>query len=260
MCSDGHAVVAGLGYAAAPGEIHTRPVTIEGEDRMTTMPPALRESLQRELPPQRGFTYDRSAWLRWTSDLPSVEQTIKALPDAIDRALVAGTVDDLVEQGDVVPAFIVAMMWGHGKSNYGPSRTAKILAGSESEGDVRTGPSAGKLTESVRLARGQGPVEGFRYLNNTGHIKGLGPAFFTKWLYFVTARGQARSKGAAPVLDALIIRWLKEKADTRLRYGKTPDYQRYIELLEAWGKPHDRTPVEVEEGIFRLIRNDGVTN
>lgn len=225
----------------------------------TTPPPALQESLQRELPPQRAFTYDRSAWLRWTDDLHNVEQTIKALPDAIDRALVAGRVDDLVSQGDVVPAFVVAMMWGHGMSNYGPARTARILTGSGADVEAASGSNAGeKLAESVRRARDQGPVEGFRYLNNSGHLKGLGPAFFTKWLYFVTARGQARSEDAAPVLDALIIRWLKQNADTRLRYGKTPDYQRYVELLEAWGAPHGRTRAEVEEHIFRLIRNDGV--
>ncbi|WP_431843218.1 hypothetical protein [Calidifontibacter indicus] len=117
-----------------------------------------------------------------------------------------------------------------------------------------------KLTEWVRIAREEGPVEGFRYLNNAGRLRGLGPAFFTKWLYFVTACGQARSERAAPVLDALIISWLKKYADTRLRHGKTPDYQHYIELLHGWGAPYGRTPAEVEESIFRLIRNDGAAN
>ncbi|TWE10280.1 hypothetical protein [Rudaeicoccus suwonensis] len=227
---------------------------------MTTPPVRLRDSLQRELPPQQAFAYDREAWIRWTGDLPNVERTIKVLPVAIDRAIVAGITEDRISQGEVVPAFVVAMMWGHGKSNYGPSRTAKVLAGAESAGTAAGALGAEvieKLAESVRLARCDGLVEGYRYLNNAGHLKGLGPAFFTKWLYFATARGHARSQQAAPVLDALVIRWFKREADLRLRYGKTSDYERYLELLTAWGKPHGLSPVEVEERIFRLIRSDG---
>lgn len=227
---------------------------------MTEPPQALRESLRRELVPQQAFTYRRDAWLRWLGHLPGVEQAINALPDTVDRGVVARTVEDLVARDHIVPAFVAAMIWGHGRSNYGPYRTARLLTGwDKSRGAELPDAVVGRLTESILCARRDGPVEGFRYLNNEGHIKGLGPAFFTKWLYFVTARGRERSALAAPVLDALVITWLRMEADIRLRRVKTSDYQRYLEVLRAWGEPRQLTPVEVEEHIFRLIRADGAT-
>lgn len=226
--------------------------------RMTTPPAQLAAMMRHDLPPQQAFNYRREAWLRWLGELPGVTETLEGLPDAVDRAMVAATVEQLIEREQVVPAFVTAMLWGHGRSNYGPSRTARVLAhASEAKAHSGAEIASDKLAESVRRARRDGAVEGYRYLNNEGHIHGLGPAFFTKWLYFVTARGQARAARAAPVLDALVITWLHTDADVRLRAGKTPDYQRYVDVLQAWGEPHRLNPVEVEERIFRLIRGDG---
>lgn len=227
---------------------------------MTAPPQTLEVALRQELLPQRAFAYDRKAWLRGLGHFPGVETAINGLPAAVDRAIIASTVEELLRDDRVVPAFVTAMIWGHGRANYGPSRTAKLLKGAGTHrADAASESVAGKLAESVLRARGDGPVEGFRYLNNQGHIKGLGPAFFTKWLYFVTARGQEHSAQAAPVLDALIINWLRTEANLRIRYGKTPGYEHYLETLHAWGQPHQLTPVEVEERIFRLIRSDGIS-
>lgn len=191
-------------------------------------PPALRDLLTQSLAPQRPFAYPRSAWLRWTGDLPHVAETIASLPDAVDRGVVARAIESLLQRDEVVPAFVAAMIWGYGSSNYGPSRTARILAGATTSGVTATGA----LAESARIVRSDGgPVEAYRYLNNDGHLEGLGPAFFTKWLYFATARGPERSARAAPVLDALVIRWLRREAGVALRYGKTADYQIYVDLL-----------------------------
>lgn len=225
---------------------------------MVTPPQALQAMLHRELPPQRAFTYNRDAWVRHLCHLPDAAATVTALPSAVDRAIAARTVEDLIQASEIVPAFVVTMIWGHGSANYGPYRTARILSDAGNPGDDRAaGVAAGKLTESIRHARGGGPVEGYRYLNNDGRINWLGPAFFTKWLYLITARGDARSAQAAPVLDGLITKWMDTEANIHLRYRRTPDYQRYVETLHAWGEPHRLKPVDVEERIFRLIRRDG---
>jgi len=74
-----------------------------------------------------------------------------------------------------------------------------------------------KLAQSVTIALRDGAVEGYRLVNNTdGKVAGLGPAFFTKWRYFVTARGDASSRVAAPVLDVLVLTWLRARG-VRLR-------------------------------------------
>lgn len=227
---------------------------------MTAPPQALEVSLRHALVPQKAFAYRRGAWLHSLGRFPGVETAVIELPAAVDRRIVATRVEELLECEHVVPAFVTAMIWGHGASNYGPFRTADILT---AVGDpLRANISNAvldRLHESIQRARHEGAVEGFRYLNNQGHIKGLGPAFFTKWLYFVTARGQERSAQAAPVLDQLVTSWLKCEAHIQLRTAKTPDYQRYVELLREWGQPHQLTPVEVEERIFRLIRSDGAS-
>ncbi len=183
---------------------------------------------------------------------------LAGLPPELDRATAAHLVEDLLPR-DVTAAFTVAMIWGHGSTGYGPYRTATILTASRSPKNVPVDATVrGRLGESVEVAREAGSVEGYRFLNNRpGKVSGLGPAFFTKWLYFVTARGEARSASAAPVLDGLVLAWLTARG-VPLRAGYTDDYARYVETLTHWGAPHGLAPVAVEERIFRLIRDDGV--
>lgn len=105
-------------------------------------------------------------------------------------------------------------------------------------------------------------MAGYRFLNTQdGKISNLGPAFFTKWLYFVTADGSVDGgPQAAPILDVLVLNWLRTKADLRLRTGWTVDYETYLDLLTTWGKPYGIHRAGVEERIFRLIREDGVAD
>lgn len=70
--------------------------------------------------------------------------------------------------------------------------------------------------------------------------------------------GESTAAAAAPVLDALVLRWLASRG-VLLRAGYTDDYARYVELLGSWGEPHGLTPAEVEEGIFRATRDDGAS-
>lgn len=226
---------------------------------MQAVPRDLEPLLSGEHTAQRSFSFPVARWRSWTGHLERNGPMLDALPAELDRRMTARLVEDLLP-GDVTAAFTVAMIWGHGFSGYGPYRTAKVLTAAPSP---RTAPVStvvrDRLGESVEVSRQRGAIEGYRFLNNgTGKIAGLGPAFFTKWLYFVTARGQASAAAAAPVLDALVMSWLGAHAGVLLRPGYTDDYARYVETLTAWGAPHSLAPADVEERIFRLIRNDGV--
>lgn len=81
--------------------------------------------------------------------------------------------------------------------------------------------------------RDQGPVDGFRYLNNAGRINGA--AFFTKWLYFASALTNADDPCAAPILDKQVSDWLEREASISLKIHRTPDYKRYLDILKDWG-------------------------
>lgn len=65
-------------------------------------------------------------------------------------------------------------MWGQGRTGYGPYRLKEILA-EPLVADV--------LAKAGGTLREQGAVAAYRVLN--GAVKGLGPAFFTKLLYFL---------------------------------------------------------------------------
>ena len=225
---------------------------------MQLVPRELEPLLAGEHPPQCGFSYPFERWREWAGHLEENGPVLGALPRELDRRTVALLVDGLLP-GDVVGAFTVAMIWGHGTSGYGPYRTARVLTAARSPMGAPVSPGVrSRLGESIEVAREGGPVEGYRYLNNRpGKVDGLGPAFFTKWLYFVTARGDAGSANAAPVLDALVIEWLASHGGPSLRAGYTVDYAQYVETLRSWGAPHGLGPANVEERIFRLIRDDG---
>lgn len=221
-------------------------------------PADLEHQLLGPFVPQKAFTYPAARWSTWLRDLAGIREVLATLPAALDRSIAARRIDALLSGDEVAAAFVVAMIWGHGSSGYGPFRTARILTGTaDPDGEPISPDVVEKLTRSVDIAQNGGAVSGYRYLNNDGRITWLGPAFFTKWLYFVTARGNPTSPHAAPVLDALVIEWMRRHAHVRIRAGRTADYAAYLDLLTAWGTATGHTPVDVEERIFRLIRNDG---
>jgi hypothetical protein len=95
-------------------------------------------------------------------------------------------------------------------------------------------------------------VEAFRFLNNEGHIKHLGGAFFTKWLYFASALNSPDDRAAAPILDKQVRDWLAAHASISLDVYSTASYKRYVEILTAWGDSYERSPSQVEKAIFEL--------
>lgn len=207
---------------------------------------------------QRAFAWPRERWAGWLSGIAEASQVLDSLPDSVDRASTAAVVNACVRRGALTEAFIACMVWGHGDTGYGPYRTACILSGSEEPLGEPVDPTVvERLKASIDRMSAAGAVDAYRYLNNEGHIKGLGPAFSTKWLYFISAGNSPYGAQAAPILDDLVSGWLRTHGLVPLRQGKTNDYAKYVGLLDHWGKVHGRTRVQVEEAIFRLIRNDG---
>lgn len=206
---------------------------------------------------QPAFGYSRERWLGWLGHLTQVNDVLVSLPEALDRDCAARKVEQLIP-GNVPAAFVVAMIWGHGKTGYGPYRTARVLTGLKAPAGAPLSQSVvDRLTESIEVSRRESAVAGFRFLNNDpGRIAFLGPAFFTKWLYFATARGVADSAESAPILDALVTKWLADKAGITIRRGRTDDYRTYLQLLADWGSRYGLTSSAVEARIFEQIRKE----
>ncbi|PWH07424.1 hypothetical protein DEO23_01950 [Brachybacterium endophyticum] len=96
-------------------------------------------------------------------------------------------------------------------------------------------------------------------MRNEGRVKYLGGAYFTKWLAFTSMVGRIDGPEVAPILDKRVRDWIANQtaSDTRisLSTSSSSDYERYLQLLDAWGAPFDRTRTQTELAIFDLTRD-----
>ena len=173
------------------------------------------------------------------------------------------TVQYQLALGHGIAAFIPVMVWG-GPGGYGPFRARSILTGHRSRANwtLPIDPTVGqRLLEGARVLRQGGPVEAFRLLNNSGHIKYLGGAFFTKWISFASARTRIDAEEVAPILDKRVRDWIykhtRATIPVDLSTTSTDDYTTYLSLLDAWrqGDGWTRTRAQVELAIFDLTRD-----
>lgn len=219
------------------------------------IPARLASPLAEPATPQRAFAWSRAGWSRWLAGVEGAPEFLAGLPDSVDRAGVAGTVRRELDAGRTGNAFVVAMVWGHGVSGYGAYRTAVVLSGHKQPlGIPADGEVVGRLAKAAELAAGTDRSESFRYLANEGRVPGLGPAFYTKWLYFSSATEGHHAASALPILDAVVQKFLWSDAGVKLRTGRTVDYATYVDLLTCWGNDSGRSAVQVEEAIFRIAR------
>ena len=255
---------------------------------MTTPPDALRATYDRWREagylPQPSFAWRPESWRKrlQSTDILKAEFTLTdciqtivertAQPEdgsrpQIDRELVRSlhspetlVVDGTYDEQAVVTAFLASMIWGYGTTGYGPYRTARVLT---------SDPCAiAHLTETAERAQASadGGIDAFDHIagsrKNTPYLKYLGPAFGTKFLYFLTAASSTAR--TTPVMDAVVRRWFRTHAGINLvtwRWEKGR-YRTYLEALDAWkgeftredGTPFERDDVELL--IFSHSRGD----
>jgi hypothetical protein len=192
----------------------------------------------RKMPPQPGSRWSRVSWAR---EFGSYRDLLDLLPDRVDRAEAARHARAAARAEGAVRAFLAAMIWGYGPVSHGPYRTARVL---------RENPDAAeRLAGIARIARDEGGLAAFAHVE-ARPLRYLGVAFGTKYLYFC-------STGTAPILDAVVCRWLSTHADLRLNIDtwRTADYKRYLDALADWSAQLSLPPGTVEELIFR----DGIS-
>jgi len=138
--------------------------------------------------------------------------------------------------------------WGYGTTGYGWHRTRAILA--QPDLDAR-------LIAAVAILTDHGPVHAFYALRNQHHVTGLGPAFFTKFLYFASA---GLDTPDALILDAVLaaaINRVSGKTVLRSAGWRTPEYAFYLVYLNRVAERvrqtalTDVTPGQVEMALFQ---------
>ncbi|MEU6590533.1 hypothetical protein ABZ923_15155 [Streptomyces sp. NPDC046881] len=134
----------------------------------------------------------------WPGAFPDRGQGTVAM---VSRAQVVAAVRAAGARQEWSEALVASYVWGQGRTGYGPHRLKEILAG----GAVDT------AVEQAALAlREADAVAGYRALN--GAVRGLGPAFFTKLLYFLALAVTASGTPRALILDQRVARVVRSHA------------------------------------------------
>ncbi|AWT46700.1 hypothetical protein DMT42_33380 [Streptomyces actuosus] len=199
----------------------------------------------------QAIPFDRARWLPL---LPCVDWWPPELDDCptvagrrrVDRKTVFGVArrsDTVVGRRHLLTA---ALVWGTGtKARSVIRRAAVFAANSAGDIDARLEAALGTLAE-------QGPVAAYYAFNNDQHIKHLGPAFFTKVLYFA---GPEQSEGALRplILDRFVALALRA-ADTGEMWPTsgwtTPWYRRYLLLTHEHALKVGVAPDQIEAALF----------
>ena len=182
---------------------------------------------------------------KWTAALgPDVVPAALQSATTISRDAVFAVAADAV-RGEASPTalFVASMMWGFGPVGYGAWRTKQML---------QSGDSAPRLYRVLDRVTAGGATEGYSALATSERIRGLGPAFGTKYLYFAGFRTGAEPRPL--ILDRVVADWIAKSTDLRLNPWKwdTTTYATYLHTIRRWSDTCDRAPDVIEHAIFKL--------
>jgi hypothetical protein len=211
---------------------------------MTKLPAAVVQVVEgwqaRSRPPQPATRWPRE---RWLAAFPESGQALDSLPEYLDRAAVCAACQDAPGSPAAARhAFLVVMAWGHGRVGYGPWRTARIIQQSPDAAD--------RLAKVAQRLSSRGALDAYGLLGGGCRLRGLGPAFGTKYLSFCP---QGAAGPQALIFDRLVAGWLAQHADVRLNPvpWSPRTYRRYLELVGSWADALAVTSEEVEQCIFQ---------
>lgn len=96
-------------------------------------------------------------------------------------------------------------------------------------------PGGGEALVEAAVLAGANPLDAYERLRPRGVnlVTHLGPAFFTKFLYFAGGR---EPENQSLILDSVVAQALKRRGWSSLRSAgwPAPTYGRYLELVERW--------------------------
>ena len=202
----------------------------------------------------QAIEFRESHWSRYLPADADLQVLCQSFPGALTRGDLAGLASMARKESSPASArrlFVGSMLWGYGTVGYGPYRTAKMLACSDSLDMLH---ATLILLQDGRTAAA---YERFR-------LPMCGPAFFTKFFYFV---GLGCDSAHAPlILDSVVANALESELRVDIRrlarvtrdgsgrvsaVGRDADgYMRYLELLHTWADQLQCRPDSIELFLF----------
>lgn len=195
----------------------------------------------------QGFDYLSSHWTnRWPDHLPIPEALGGAERRHVNRSKLFAMAREVSSAEAVLNLYVAVCAWGTGTK---AQRVARVVKPLYENGALDA------LQRSFNAARSTDPVDAYRRLNSADgdRIKGFGPAFFTKWLYFAAYDSTHRPEGSVPlILDARVANALGWPTVA----GRWPSsaYSEYLhtaaEINDAWCPFSSRHVIEY--ALFKI--------
>lgn len=196
----------------------------------------------------QGSDYFPQHWTsRWPAHLPLPAALHSSeLRRYINRSGLFAMAEETSSSEDILNLYVSICAWGTGTQ---AQRVARVVKPLHEEGALDS------LQRSFTAARSLDPIEAYRRLNMTGEdrVKGFGPAFFTKWLYFAAYNDPTRTQQLRPLI-------LDERVSNALGWppisGRRPssDYAQYLEtaakINSAWA-PNSPSHA-IEYALFQI--------
>lgn len=219
---------------------------------MKDLPPLLRERAapdRSEAVLGQAVSFNPQTWKRWLpNDLWPDELDLLQGPGKfhrINREDVFRLSADVRTPAQAVRCYVAACVWGTGTGGIGVARRARPLRSHDDAGQ--------RILKAITTLREDGAVAAYRRLRKGGdtNLRGLGPAFFTKVLYFA---GWDAAPGPRPlILDQFVVRAFNEQAEVTWRTNWTwthDQYDWYLNTVAGWASSWGTTADVVERELF----------
>ncbi len=218
---------------------------------------AIEARLDDGLLQQESIGWSSKTWLKWFqmgSPEGVVLQGLVGQP--LSRSSILDTAEGLINLPDdqrklgVEHLFLRSQVWGFGTVGYGAYRTSRIMSLREFKPTI---------SRAFEVLHDEGAVVAYESMRPGGenYLRGLGPAFATKFLYFAGYRLLPPKALKPLILDSLVGAALHtaEPSVFGPRAGRAWDRGAYKEYLEAarWAMAHSTKYVLLPEDTERVL-------
>ncbi|MFC9269497.1 hypothetical protein ACFTXJ_17210 [Streptomyces zhihengii] len=198
--------------------------------------------------------FDRARWLSLLPDATWWPERLDACPREgrwlqVDRRTVFEVAESAGTADKRRHLLVAALVWGSGTKARAVDRRGRVFArSSAADLDARLAVALARLSES-------GADAGYYAFNNEAHIPELGPAFFTKVLYFAGGRMPVPDVRRQPlILDRVVSLALRDRGLVDATWPSTgwttPQYSRYLDLAHETAREAGVEPDVVEAALF----------
>jgi len=154
----------------------------------------------------------------WVEHFPKDAKFLRSISKNLNRSKVR-KICGKRSKNSTRQKFLAVMLWGYGPYAVGATRTLEITKELNFDN---------KLIEIMKLARGGRHIDAVSYMA-TNPIRGLGPAYGTKLVYFCSPKTVC-----APIYDKRIRDWLNKYAANELSGARLSKIQWHTNSYVAW--------------------------